>query len=149
MGNPAERIQNDTHVDAVVDIAANGNEDARKYLADIAFVSRIMDDLVDKDYSVPDTNIYRAYFILLVELYQNPFFMANRHTLVGLHIAAFNAWMDANRMEKQAELPRLYAHVLKDFINEICPTVAFLTGGHDLMREVSGKMRNLFMKEVK
>jgi len=149
MGTPLQRRINSEAVKEVVILCANGNEDAHSYLSNIAYVSRIFDDLIDKDADVSDEQICRAFYILLAELWLNPFFAKHAQLLIPLHIASFNAFMDSNMWaESEDRLKRIYAHVIKDFINELLGMVAFLTGGYDHMRSVSLKVKEVFLEEV-
>ena len=150
MATPEERKTNDLACDEIFKLCANGNEHAEKYLKDIAHVSRVFDDLIDKDYEVKDEQICRAFFELLGGLWLNPFFTQNAGVLLGLHIGSFNSWMDANNWESSEDKTKqLYAHVMKDFINELLGTVAFLTGGYAHMRKCSLKIKETFLEEVK
>ena len=52
MGTIEERKSNDRACAEIITLCANGNGHAEKYLRDIAFVSRVFDDLIDIDYAV-------------------------------------------------------------------------------------------------
>ncbi len=43
---------------------------------------------------------------------------------------------------------KIYAHVLRDYVNELLPLVALLTQGYDKMKEINGLIRSLFKKEL-
>lgn len=149
MGTVEERKANDRAVDDAIELCANGNKDAAEYLSGFAFVCRVFDDLIDKDYEVLDENIYRAFFYLMAGFWVNPFFSRNFRMLVPLHIVACNTFMDSNTWAKDPdELRKIYAHVLKDFVNELFGMVAFLTGGYGHMRKVSLIIREAFLEEV-
>lgn len=148
MGTIDERKMNDDLVDTLVELSSNGNKEAKNYLSLFAYVIRVFDDLIDKDYPVSDAQICRAFFILMAELWMNPFFLRNHRLLIPLHIASVNAFMDSNVwLQDKDELKKMYAHVIKDFVNEILGMVAFLTGGYNHMRNVSLKMRELFIED--
>lgn len=149
MATPDERRLNNVRVENIIALACNGNHEAEKYLSCIGYVSRVMDDLIDKDCEVSDSQIARAYFMLLAELWMNPFFISNASMLMGLHIASYNSWIDATRFERDGDkLKKIYGHVMKDFINELIGVVAYLTGGYDHMRLVSEKTKETFLEEV-
>lgn len=148
MGTVEERKLNDIACDEIIKLCTNGNEYAEKYLSDIAHVSRVFDDLIDKDYPVSSEQICRAFFNLLGGLWLNPFFIANAQTLIPLHIASYNAFMDSNEWADKDRIRRLYAHVMKDYINELMGVVAFLTGGYNHMRECCLKVKEIFLEEV-
>jgi hypothetical protein len=149
MSTTAERSANDLALQDVVDLAANGDQDAAQYLGMMAYVARVLDDLWDHDRQIESPELARIAHILLVDLHRQPFFQAHRLLLVGAHQIALNAWLDANEMEQHpTPINRVYAHVLRDTINELAPTVAYLTGGYEHARHTSRVMREKFAKEL-
>ena len=148
MGTVEERRRNDEKVAEVIALAANGNKDAENYLADFAYACRVFDDLIDKDHEVTDKQIYKAFFILMAGLWMNPFFRRNFLTLISVHIVSINTFIDSNKWEKESGTKSLYAHVIKDSVDELFGVVAFLTGGYHHMRKVSLIMREVFLEEV-
>lgn len=150
MGTETQRKLNDKAVDEAIDYCVLGNNDAKNYLLKIGFVSRFMDDFTDKDYPVTYEQMSKAFFELLGGLWLNPFFIKNAQTLIPIHIAAFNAFMDANEAEKGNYVEKLYAHVMKDFINTLFGVVAYIVSGFDYkhMRAVSEMVTKLFIEEV-
>jgi len=149
MGTLEERKANDIMVDEVITLCSNGNKDAEKYLIDFAYVCRVFDDLIDKDHPVSDKQICKAFFILMAGLWLNPFFARNSRLLIPVHVMSVNTFMDSNVWaDDDNKLKRLYAHVIKDFVDELLGMVAFLTGGYTHMRKVSLKVRESFLEEV-
>ncbi len=149
MSTVSERKLMDITVDKIIPLACNGNKLAEKYLHDMAWVNRIIDDLYDKDYDVSRENIERAFFVLAIEIPTNPFYLSNFQALMAQHVVIYNSWMDSNAWENdEAETKRIYAHVLKDYIGELLPLVAFLTGGTGLMRKISLQVRESYIKEL-
>jgi hypothetical protein len=149
MSTPAERQENHRTVDQLITLAAKGDPSAERYLRMIAGAARTLDDLVDADHPVPQGEVVLAFAGLLVGLNHNAFFLKHREALVALHQMALNAWLDANEWEKSPDPDRrIYAHVLRDAVNEILPAVAYLTGGWEHMRAVSRQTRELFKKEI-
>lgn len=149
MSTQEERKEMNMDLKDIIPLCCNGNKEAEKYLKDIAFVARTIDDLIDKDVEVPDDNIYQAFFILSIEIPANAFYRNNIGGLLGVQSVAYNAWMDANKWEKGNDEQRQHAFVIRDYINELCPLVAYLTGGYELMREISLLVRETFRKEDK
>lgn len=149
MGTPEERKKNDDLVDELIELSANGNKDAKRYMYDFTYVVRIFDDLIDKDYPVSDKQIYRAFFIAMGDLWLNPFFVRNSRLLIPMHIMSCNTFFDSNAwMNDKDKLKRIYAHVIKDFVNELFGMVAFLTGGYNHMRKISLKMREDLLEDL-
>ena len=108
---------------------------------------KVIDDLFDDQDKWTGGKTYDLAFLLLVELPDNPFFIANRHTLLPLHIVALNAWKDANSWEDAGDTKRTYALVIRDTLTELGLMTAFLTGGKDHLEKVSLTVRELFLKE--
>ncbi len=132
----------------MADLCVNGNLHAKEYLEQVIYAVEAIDDLIDKDVEVKDERIFKTFFILFCGLYTNPFFMTYSNLLTGVHITAYNAWMDANTWEKSGdELKKMYAHVIRDYICELFQMVAYITGGYKFMREISLIIRD-FSKEA-
>ena len=147
MSTPTERTANQAAVKEAIDLAANGDRGAASYLWAMATAARTLDDLVDRDEPVTDEQIVNAFFGLLVDLPLLPFFQRHRDVLTGVQLVALNAWLDANHLERRGDATaQLYAHVLRDAVNELLVAVAYLTGGFRHMRRVSLRARDLFAK---
>ena len=135
--------------DEIIPACCNGNKQAEAYLKRIFFVIRTLDDLYDGDVKVAKEDIAKAFFIMGAELHYNKFYKEHLDTLNAIHIIGFNAWQDANEWENSEEgLKRIYAHVIRDFVCELLPMVAFLTGGTKAMRKISQSVRSLFLKDI-
>jgi len=131
----------------IIPACCNGNKSAEAYLKRIFFVVRTLDDLYDRDVNVEREDIGKAFFIVGVELHYNDFFKENIDALMALHIVGFNAWQDASQWENSIDAQkRIYAHVIRDFVCELFPMVAFLTGGTKSMKRESLKVREFFLK---
>lgn len=145
----AERKVNDRVIAEVVSKVAGKDAEARQFLMTVAQVARVVDDVCDAD----NPHLTRAQmvdaFFRLLTLPLNEFYRQHMHTLTVQLALAFNAWQDANVMQESGvALERLYAHVLRDYVNEICQAVALLTGGEEHMRRVSPEIRRVFLKEL-
>ena len=130
-----------------VKLCAGGNREAHLYLNIICRSARLIDNLFDDLNSWQDEDTYDLSHLLLVELPDNPFFMANRHSLLPLHLVSLNAWKDANSWETAEGVRRTYALVIRDTITELGLMVAHLVGGRDYLESVSLKVRELFIKK--
>lgn len=149
MSTPTERISNNTALGDIVALAAKRDPEAAQYLSQIAFAARIIDDLYDQDHPVTPPQVARLAQILLVDIHRQPFFQRHRDFLTGCQQIALNAWFDANELAANpTPLRAVYAHVLRDTINELAPAVAYLVDGPDHARTVSRIMREKFMKEL-
>lgn len=148
MSTTEERRITGDNVNKLIPLACNGNKHAEKYLASIAWATRIIDDLYDKDVQVKREDIEKLFYILLIEIPTNPFFLQNFQSLISQHIVIYNAWIDSNKWQEELNVTkRLYAHVVRDYIGELVPFIAFLTGGSESMRKISLVARETFMKE--
>lgn len=149
MSTETQRIENAEKVALAIKLATKGEPHAEHYLRTIAGAARILDDVVDGDHAVVGQDIVVIFTGVLVGLQGNPFFVRNREFLTAYHQMILNAWLDANEWEKSEDRTRrIYAHVLRDLINELLPAVAYLGSGWAYMREVSPRIRELFTKEI-
>ena len=149
MSTAEQRKEMNEKIAKIIPLACNGNKQAEAYLYDMGYVNRIIDDLYDGDVQVNRTDIEKAFFTIAVKVPTNIFFVSNFQALMAQHVVIFNSWMDSNVFEKSGdELKKFYAHVLKDYIGELIPLVAFLTGGVTNMRNISLVSRETFMKEL-
>ena len=132
----------------IIEDAAGDNRAAAHYLWNLACISRTIDDIYDEDKEVSRSQMLDAVEYLLIEMPFNPFFVKFRDTLESQHVSMYNAWMAANLWEQGDETEQMYAHVWRDFFQEIWPLVALLTQGTKKMNEVSLKIRQLFKKQL-
>ena|SRR3990167_1136206 len=149
MSTSEERAAMSKDVDAIIPMACNGNKLAERYLHDIAWANRVIDDIYDEDVPVSKNDKENLFKIILLDIPTNPFYLQNFHILIAQHAVIYNAWMDANRWEKdEAETKRICAHFIKEYVCELIPLVAFLTGGTMLMRKISLMSREMFLNEL-
>ncbi len=137
----------DEKVHEAMRLCANGNEAAWNYLSIIAGSARLIDDLVDEPKKWVREKSYRLAQLLLVDLPSNVFFHTHKSTLLPLHLTSLNAWIDSNDWMEKDTTRRNYALVIRDQLTELALLVAYLTGGNDHMRNISLKVRELFLKE--
>lgn len=149
MSTETERTANEAAVAELIQLAAHDQPAAARYLEILAGAARVLDDIYDGDHPVSREAAISAFYGALVELPQNEFWQKHCSFLTALHFAALNAWLDANQLARRGRpLDVVYAHVLRDQINELLPAVAQLTGGWELARRVSLRMRDLFAKDL-
>lgn len=148
MSTTEERKAATLTVQGLIAEATEGHPVAAAYLDAIAQSARIADDLIDGDQAVSPKQVQRMVGALLIEIPANPFFRAHYDVLWAAHSIAWNAYLDANELESGTVTDQLYAHVLRDTINELLPLVAYLCGGPKRQRAVSRRMRQEFQKEM-
>ena len=128
--------------------AAQKNKDAFEYMGIWIQAARLIDDLFDEIECWKSENTYELAQLLLVDLPSNSFFHMHKLALLPLHVTVLNAWRDSNDWKNSGDAPRkLHALVMCEQISEIMILVAYLIGGHKHMRNVSLKVRELFLKE--
>ena len=132
----------------IIKEAAGKNKFAYDYLWKLMCISRTVDDIYDMDQEVTRNQLLEAIGYLLFEMPYNPFFMRHRDTLSSQHVSMHNAWMAANFWGEGDETDQIYAHVWRDYHQEVVPLVALLTQGSSKMQEVSFKMRQMFKKKL-
>jgi hypothetical protein len=109
---------------------------------------RTIDDIYDEFEIVTQNELLAVVEILFVRLPSNKFYQENRECLFSQHVSMWNAWEISNVLYLGDSLDKLYAHVLRDYVNEILPLVALITQGHVKMKEVNSLIRSLFKKEL-
>ena len=137
----------DAKVHEAMRLCANGNVDAWGYLSIIARSARSIDDLVDEPKKWVRKNSYDLAQLLLIDLPNNAFFDANKPALLPLHVTSLNAWIDSNEWMGKDKTRKNYALVIRDQLTELALLVAYITGGNDHLRNISLKVRELFLKE--
>jgi hypothetical protein len=148
MSTPEERAINNQKVDYVQQVAAGEDRSALTYLQLIARCARIADDVKDQPESLSQLDLLTIIEILFVRLPSNSFYIQHQQALLSQHITIWNTWEASNVLAEGDQTDKIYAHVLRDYVNELLPLVALLTQGHDKMKEVNGLIRSLFKKEL-
>ena len=148
MSDTQERLSNDQRVDFIHQKVAGKNKAALEYLQFLSQAARIVDDLFDEPALVPNKDLLVLIELLFVRIPSNVFYLQHREQLFTHHLAMWNAWEASNILDKGDSTDKIYAHVLRDYINEVLPLVALLVEGWDKMKEVNGLIRALFKKHL-
>jgi hypothetical protein len=148
MSDSQERLLNDRKVDFINQQVAAEDKDALEYLQLLSRCARIVDDIFDEPETILPNDLLTTIEILFVRIPSNLFYIKHRDLLFSQHLTMWNAWEASNILFTGDETDKIYAHVLRDYINELLPLVALLTQGHDKMKEVNGLIRSLFKKEL-
>lgn len=148
MSTKQEREEYESKANFIIEQAAGSNFDALEYLTLISASSRIADDVFDEFENVTRNNVLTVIEILFIRIPLNKFFRENQDLLLSQHISMWNAWEASNMLDKGDATDKIYAHVLRDYLNEILPVVALITQGHNKMKEVNSMIRSLFKKEL-
>ena len=148
MSSIEERKENDLKVDFIIDQAAGTDKNAVEYLTLLSQALRTIDDIYDEFEIVTQNELLAVVEILFVRLPSNKFYQENRECLFSQHVSMWNAWEISNVLYSGDDLDKIYAHVLRDYVNEILPVVALITQGYAKMKEINSLIRPLFKKEL-
>ena len=148
MSSTEERKENDLKVDFIIGQASGTDENAVEYLTLLSQALRTIDDIYDEVEIVTQNELLAVVEILFIKLPSNKFYQENRECLFSQHVSMWNAWEISNVLYRGDDLDRIYAHVLRDYVNEILPVVALITQGHAKMKEINSLIRPLFKKEL-
>lgn len=110
---------------------ANGDVHAADFLAQIAAIARLADDIVDEDEN-RQRNMAWLLHRVLVALPQNQFFIANVATFAPLMDVIIVQWQlsDAWRSDRNA-MKRQFGFVYREAVGAVVTAVASITGGID------------------
>ena len=121
------------------------NADAVRFFLDLSHFVEIFDDLVDQDAPISKKDLAHAVFSAIYHIPANPFFNANRATLLPIMFSATNAWLDSNELASGSESDKALAYTLKGLGVDVLLACVSITRGIDYLREVSADIRRVFM----
>lgn len=108
-----------------------GNQDAARFVIDIAQCSHAYDDLIDRDKDIPDATVHGLMWKLLVTMPVNPFFRQHQDTIRPVLITGILNWHAATQMEKTGCAEQLHvAHALRYAIGDVVLMCMAIVGGH-------------------
>jgi len=118
-----------------------GNEEAVRLCQLFFRVSQVIDDLIDRDKPVSPEAITGSYWMALVEIPSNGFYLRHFNSLQPIVRQVFIDWMDSSALERQDDHGRNLAFVLRDSPAALVTQCAYLIGGYEWMRKVSTEIR--------
>lgn len=119
--------------------AANGDQNAYDFLWRFWCFAHCYDDLLDRDNPKPMELGVRELIHFIGMLSFNPFYLKHKDSLFALLVQACNRWIDGEEWENSDDPEkRAAAHVVRCGDLEVYTHVAFLTGGWNHMRSLSG-----------
>ena len=119
--------------------AANGDQAAYDFLWRFWCFSQCYDDLLDKDNPQPMELCVRELLHFVKMISFNSFYQKHKESLFALMVQGCNRWIDGDAWENSDDPEkRAAAHVVRCGDIEVCNHVAFLTGGWNHMRSLSG-----------
>lgn len=135
-----------------IEHALLGDKAAIDFVVKLFNISQIFDDLIDKDKPVSDEAIFHSYWVCLVELPKNPFYIRHAATLIPMMQIFLVDYRDSVILErKQALIENEHgqniAFVLRDSIGSIITHCAYLLGGYEHMTSISVQVREVIFDE--
>jgi len=119
-----------------------GNPDAVHVCWAVFQFSHVLDDLFDRDVTLPVETVGLALLTFTEAVAANPFFQANRDILLGSMRVSTVEWIDSENWRKREDIrERVAAEVLKSQYQNFFYTVAGLCGGIGHMQAMSAKYR--------
>jgi len=122
---------------ALVSWALKENTEAINFFSIIQGCARVLDDLIDRDREVSNEDIIAAWWDALILLPQNGFYLRNLDRLSALIQRGFTDWIVSNEIQKTDQV---VAYVLRNTLYSIVIDCAFIIGGYQWGRAVSGKV---------
>lgn len=114
-----------------------GNQDALNMYRMFVDMTHVWDDLVDKDRSLSEDDINRAFMIALVYLPANPFYRSIQQAIMPMLVTTMSAYHTANHFEKTKDLHGLeIAHGLRYAAGHIIAYAVNVCIGPDKAKEV-------------
>lgn len=108
-----------------------GNQEAARFVVDIAQCSHAYDDLIDRDKPVPDAAVHGLVWKLLVSVPTNAFFRQHQDVIRPVLITAILNWHAATAMEKSGCAEQLHiAHALRYALGDVLLLCMAIVGGH-------------------
>ena len=122
--------------------AFRGNQAAIDYVLLVAQVVDVWDNLIDKDVSVSDKDINKAFWNLAVEIPKNAFYRKHMAELTPVVSTGILNWLTANTMEQSDSGNALeIAHVIRYSIADVAILAALICGGPEWAEAVGPELR--------
>jgi hypothetical protein len=133
-----------------------GNKAAMRFCETLFFVLHLWDDLIDLDKDRAPQHINNAFWLALIELPSNPFYIDNFMSLHPLLISIIHDWHAANEFEQDNTLRSVaedehcknIAFTLRCNALSIIQQCAFLCGGHEWAKVVGPEIRLYGQRET-
>lgn len=114
-----------------------GHQQACAFIETVFAVLHTCDDLIDRDKAVSAMQIQQSYWMALIDLPRNPFYVEQFPLLNGALQLAFLNWQIANQMEvSESTNSKPIAFVLRSSYVDLITLCAWILGGADWARQV-------------
>jgi hypothetical protein len=125
-----------------------GDMEAARFCDQFFYITQVWDDLADGDRVRTPEDIDRAFWLALVELPGNRFYLRHGAELRTLVAAFVQDWFAANVLERGDGHDRSLAFVLRDRVGGLIAHCALLAGGYAWARQVNPDIRRLVHDET-
>jgi len=119
-----------------------GHAHAIAFVHTVFTIAHTCDDLTDRDKDVETSAMQQAFWLALIELPRNPFYVEHFALLNGTMQTAFLNWQVANRLEQLDSSPaKEVAFILRSSYVDLVTLCAFIIGGTDWALAVGTESR--------
>lgn len=126
-----------------------GNKEATDFVCDMFVVLHIWDDLIDKDKELTDAEIHYAFWLALMQLPCNPFYIRNFNTLQPILANSIINWQAANKMENEGSTKdEAIAFILRGAYTDLLTMSAYLVGGLSWVTQITPDIRRWAHQET-
>jgi hypothetical protein len=109
-----------------------GNQEAIAFIHTAFTIAHTCDDLTDRDKPVETATMQQAFWLALVELPRNRFYVEHFALLNGCLQTAFLNWQVANRLEEMHQPTATHvAFILRSSYTDLVTLCAWILGGTD------------------
>jgi hypothetical protein len=124
-----------------------GDEAAVRFVEDVAYVTQVWDDLIDRDKPVSDDQINGAFERLFIAVPRNSFYRTYFAELQPLVEQMIVDWHTANALERGTTQDRMAAWMLRDSLTAVVIRAAILIGGYAWGLECAPQIRRFVHDE--
>lgn len=124
-----------------------GDRDAARFIEQFFYLCHLWDDLIDRDVPRSNEQINAAFWVALVSIPENPFYMRHWAELHPVVVASINDWHAANTIEDARKRLDI-SYTLRCSILTVISHCAYLCGGRDWAHEVGPEIRLMGQRET-
>lgn len=108
-----------------------GDSNAVEFLLNIAYITRLADDIVDGDSKDVAADMAHLLYRALIMPAKNPFYLANEEALSAIMVNALMKWEQSERWKGAPdEKTRIFAYIYREGIQEVLYASAKIVGGY-------------------
>lgn len=119
-----------------------GHQEAMAFIETVFTIAHTCDDLTDRDKPVETTTMQQAFWLAMIDLPRNRFYVEHFALLNGCLQTAFLNWQIANRLEQMAAPnAKEVAFILRSSYTDLITLCAWILGGTDWAVQVGTDSR--------